>query len=83
MMTTEGWLTVMYYGIDHVAPGMQPIEDKEHRWSLFFISFMVIGSMFILNLFVGVVIDNFNKIKESEEMGDIFVTDGQRNWIEI
>ena len=44
---------------------------------------MIVGSQFILNLFVGVVIDNFNKIKESEEMGDLFVTQGQREWIDI
>jgi len=36
---------------------------------------MVVGSVFILNLFVGVVIDNFNKIKEKEEMGNVHVTD--------
>ena len=44
---------------------------------------MIIGSMFIINLFVGVVIDNFNKIKTTEELGGIFVTDQQRGWIEI
>lgn len=49
----------------------------------FFIGFMIIGSMFIINLFVGVVIDNFNKIKTTEELGGIFVTDQQRGWIEI
>ena len=32
--------------------------------TLFFVGYMVIGSLFIMNLFVGVVIDNFNKIKE-------------------
>jgi len=31
--------------------------------------------MLIVNLFVGVVIDNFNKIKSLEEIGNIFVTD--------
>jgi hypothetical protein len=36
---------------------------------------MIIGSRFIINLFVGVVIDNFNKIKANEELGNIFVTE--------
>jgi len=36
---------------------------------------MIIGSQFIINLFVGVVIDNFNTIKEREELGNMFVTD--------
>ena len=43
---------------------------------------MVFGSQFILNLFVGVIMDNFNKIKEKEEWGSLFVTDDQRCWID-
>ena len=43
---------------------------------------MVVGSQFILNLFVGVIMDNFNKIKEKEEWGSLFVTDDQRCWID-
>lgn len=46
---------------------------------------MVIGALFVLNLFVGVIIDNFNKIKESEEIGGkgLLITENQRKWIEI
>ena len=46
---------------------------------------MIIGSLFILNLFVGVIIDNFNKIRESEEIGTkgLFITESQKRWIEI
>ena len=29
------------------------------------------------------VIDNFNTIKEKEELGNMFVTESQRSWIEI
>lgn len=39
--------------------------------------------MLIFNLFVGVVIDNFNKIKTNEELGNMFVTESQKKWIEI
>jgi len=51
--------------------------------SIYFIAFMIVGSQFIINLFVGVVIDNFNTIKEKEELGNQFVTEHQRSWIEI
>ena len=74
MMTGEGWLYVMYNGIDHRGPDLEPRRNNQPTWALYFICFMVIGSMFIINLFVGVVIDNFNKIKETEEMGNMFVT---------
>jgi hypothetical protein len=33
-------------------------------WVLFFIAFMVVGSFFLLNLFVGVVISSFNRQKD-------------------
>jgi len=36
---------------------------------------MIIGSQFIMNLFVGVVIDNFKTIKEKQELGNMFVTE--------
>ena len=47
----------------------------------FFVAYMIVGSLFISNLFVGVVIDNFNKIKEKNEFGSAFVTENQRQWI--
>ena len=46
--------------------------------SLYFVIVMITGSLFIMNMFVGVVIDNFNKIKEKEELGSSYVTDEQR-----
>lgn len=83
MMTTEGWLNVMYAGIDSRGINLEPKENHNPAIALFFIAFMVIGSMLIFNLFVGVVIDNFNKIKTSEELGNMFVTESQKKWIEI
>jgi hypothetical protein len=45
---------------------------------------MIIGSMVIINLFIGVIIDNFNKIKETEEFGvGLLVTPSQKQWIEV
>lgn len=64
----------MYNGIDAVGVDMQPKKDKNPIMAMYFVAFMIIGSQFIINLFVGVVIDNFNKIKEKDEMGNCFVT---------
>ena len=59
---------------------MQPIRDHSPGWVFFFIAFMIIGNFFIMNLFVGVVIYNFNRMKE--EMGEnMFLTDAQREWV--
>ena len=44
MMTTEGWVDVMYSGIDTVGVNKQPKENNNLFYILYFISFMVIGS---------------------------------------
>lgn len=44
---------------------------------LFYIFFLVIGVFFILNLFVGVVIDKFNEMKEKAEGVSVFLTGEQ------
>jgi len=83
MTSTEGWIDVMYNGIDNAGIDKQPIVNNNIWLVIYFISFMIVGSQFIINLFVGVVIDNFNTIKEKEELGNTFVTEQQRSWIEI
>ena len=83
MTSTEGWVDVMYDGIDSVGVDQQPIKNNNTWFVIYFVAFMIIGSQFIINLFVGVVIDNFNTIKEREELGNTFVTDHQRSYIEI
>ena len=83
MMTTEGWTDVMWDGIDSVGIEMQPKKNARYWVIIYIVTFMIIGSQFIINLFVGVVIDNFNKIKEKEELGSMFVTEDQKQWIEI
>lgn len=83
MMSTEGWTNVMYNGMDSKGVNLQPKQNNGPWYSIYFILFMIVGFLFLMNLFVGVIIDNFNKIKEQKDVGGIFVTDSQRNWIEI
>ena len=83
MTTAEGWVEAMYAGMDSRGVGLQPKRDAKAWVIVYFVAFMIIGSQFIINLFVGVVIDNFNTIKEREELGNMFVTEQQKSWIEI
>jgi hypothetical protein len=64
MATTEGWIAVMWNGVDSRGLGYQPKRENSMIWVLFFILFIIVGSLFILNLFVGVVINTFNEEKE-------------------
>lgn len=58
------------------------MAGKNRGFVIFFILFMIVGSQFILNLFVGVVMDNFNKLKEQTEMGSSYVTEEQQAWVD-
>jgi hypothetical protein len=75
MTTTEGWVDVMNSGIDSVGIDKEPKYNNNVPAVIYFAAFMVVGSQFVINLFVGVVIDNFNSIKEKEELGNLFVTE--------
>jgi len=61
--TTEGWADVMMAAIDATDIGMQPVRDNNMFWAFFFVLFIMVGSFFVVNLFVGVIIDNFNRMK--------------------
>ena len=43
---------------------MQPKHENRLVSYCFFVAFIVVGSFFVLNLFVGVIIDNFNTLKK-------------------
>jgi hypothetical protein len=64
MSTTAGWSEVMTSSItsneiDYVAGA-----ERNLFWNLFFIFFLIIGFFFFLNLFIGVVVSNFNTEKD-------------------
>jgi hypothetical protein len=60
LTTTEGWAGMMYYGVDTVGIGMQIKQDANPNMVIFFILFMIVGALFVMNMFVGVVVDTFN-----------------------
>ena len=59
LMTTSGWVSTMLHGIDATAIHQAPKTDKNFSMSLFFVLFLIMGSLFVLNLFVAVVVDTF------------------------
>eukprot|EP01029_Cantina_marsupialis_P023747 TRINITY_DN5981_c0_g2_i1.p1 TRINITY_DN5981_c0_g2~~TRINITY_DN5981_c0_g2_i1.p1 ORF type:complete len:1476 (+),score=490.12 TRINITY_DN5981_c0_g2_i1:408-4430(+) len=81
MSTTEMWVDVMIAGVDSRGTDMQPVRNSNELYLIYFIIFMVFGCFFMMNLFVGVVIDNFNHMKE-ELGGNLFLTDGQKQWVQ-
>lgn len=48
----------------HLQVDQQPVRENNMAAYMFFIVFIISGSFFVLNLFIGVIIDNFNQLKQ-------------------
>jgi len=81
--TVEMWPDFMYAGVDATTAGQQPVLDNSPENAIYFVAFVVVGSFFVLNLFVGVAIDKFNAM-QAEHLGqNIFLTPEQEQWVTI
>uniref|UniRef100_A0A4W4GPC2 Sodium channel protein n=1 Tax=Electrophorus electricus TaxID=8005 RepID=A0A4W4GPC2_ELEEL len=58
----------------------QPIYENNVYMYLYFVCFIIFGSFFTLNLFIGVIIDNFNQQKRKISRLDIFLTEEQKKY---
>ena len=63
-MTTEGWVHTMWSGVDSTSVNNMPKSGNNPGYAIFFVVFMVLSAIIILNLFVGVVIDSNSQEKE-------------------
>ena len=64
MATFEGWQDIMNNGVDTVDVDINFQREASPVVYLYFVIFFIFGSFFTLNLFVGVIIDNFNELKK-------------------
>ncbi|CAL8088469.1 unnamed protein product [Orchesella dallaii] len=80
--TFEGWIELMEYSVDAVGVDHQPRPNNQIEFYGFYVIFIIFGSFFTLQLFIGVIIDNFNMLKKKYEgnMVEIFLTPSQRNY---
>ncbi|RXG56981.1 Sodium channel protein 60E, partial [Armadillidium vulgare] len=62
--TFEGWMEVMNDAVDCRGIDLQPAREANIYAYVYFVIFIVCGSFFTLNLFIGVIIDNFNMLKK-------------------
>ncbi|NXF57090.1 CAC1H protein, partial [Ciccaba nigrolineata] len=67
LSSKDGWVNIMYDGLDAVGIDQQPIQNHNPWMLLYFISFLLIVSFFVLNMFVGVVVENFHKCRQHQE----------------
>ena len=87
--TLERWPDIMLYMADgawdqnralYTAPVMAPHGDIYGFVILFWIGWIFLSAFVIMNLFVGVVVENFQRNKERSE-GTVFLTERQQKWV--
>ncbi|XP_071318079.1 voltage-dependent T-type calcium channel subunit alpha-1G [Trachinotus anak] len=67
LASKDGWVDIMYNGLDAVGVDKQPELNYNPWMLLYFISFLLIVAFFVLNMFVGVVVENFHKCRRHQE----------------
>uniref|UniRef100_A0A8C8E475 Sodium channel protein n=1 Tax=Oryzias sinensis TaxID=183150 RepID=A0A8C8E475_9TELE len=77
--TFKGWMDIMYAAVDSRDLEDQPQYEVNLYMYLYFVIFIIFGSFFTLNLFIGVIIDNFNQQKKKMSQ-DIFMTEEQKKY---
>ena len=84
--TTEGWVDIMHAGMDasdisdpddpafYLAP---QVVVPANRSALYFVAFILIGTFFITNLFIGVLVNFFGRAN-----GSLLLTESQQQWMQ-
>jgi len=79
--STSGWEDVMWAAVDQRGIGAQPIRNANTAWVAFFVVFILVGYIFLYNVFIGAVVDFFTKA--SLMQGPMFTTLAQQDWIRM
>ena len=78
IVSQEGWTDVMWSAMSMTGKGIQPQYFASQGNAVFFIIFNLLGSVFVLTLFVSVFMRNY-----TEQTGVAFLTADQRSWLEL
>ncbi|KAL4071924.1 Ion transport protein-domain-containing protein, partial [Scleroderma citrinum] len=78
IVSFEGWIDVMSVSMSITGPGQQPQTNASEANAIFFVTYNLLGGVVILTLFVSIIIGNF-----SSKTGSAFLTQPQREWIDL
>lgn len=79
MASQESWTDVQYATAAAVGLGKQPIRGHNPAAMIFSMVYMIVGSFILINLLVGVTIEQFYALQEESE-GRALLTDAQEQW---
>ena len=78
IVSQEGWIDVMWSAMSMTGKGSQPKPFANQGNAMYFVIFNLLGSVFVLTLFVSVFMRN-----HTEQTGVAFLTADQRSWLEL
>mmetsp|Transcript_20362 Transcript_20362/g.38964 ORF Transcript_20362/g.38964 Transcript_20362/m.38964 type:complete len:841 (+) Transcript_20362:3-2525(+) len=82
--TLEMWPNIMYYGVDirGVGKAMDSHSNRSSVNALYFVLVVLVFGFFIINLFVGIVMDTFNSFKMENEERDWSPSWAGEEWLD-
>lgn len=78
IVSQEGWTDVQSSAMSITGKGNQPEDGNVPENGMLFVVFNLLGSVFVLTLFVSVFMRNY-----TEQTGVAFLTAEQRGWLEL
>ena len=82
--TQENWPNIMFTVIDANDASIGPTEGNMAAFGyIYFMTFLLIGSYFLLNLFIGVIFLKFLQAQKRENKIKHFLTYDQEKWVII
>ncbi|XP_042345439.1 voltage-dependent T-type calcium channel subunit alpha-1H-like [Plectropomus leopardus] len=69
MYSKDGWLNIMYDGLDAIGVDQQPVKNYNEWMLLYFIPFMIV-SIFLLDMFIGVMVETFHQCQQEQRRRD-------------
>lgn len=84
LSTLEGWPIILGNALDANDPDIGPMYNESITNGLFIVFFILFGSLFLMNLVVGVIFVQFSEEQRKEKNSRFsLVTDDQIRWIMI
>ena len=81
MSTGDDWDQIMFWAMDSSGPNLPRVRNDSSAVCIFFVVWTFVGCFFAMQLFVGVVVEQFNSMRAKRD-GSATMTDEQRQWVE-
>lgn len=77
-MTSLKWIDKAFAAMDVAGQHRQPIQDNSPEAAIFFVLYVYVGSLFVIRLFVGVLVEQFQR-----NDGTQILTESQKSWVDL